>query len=491
MNQTLTKPEYDALTRQDYFTFFVRSFHELHGTGTFQDNWHLEVLAGKLQAVVDGKIKRLIINIPPRHLKSLMASVALPAFILGRNPKASIICAAYAQDLSDKFARDCRALMQSAWYQSSFPTRLTQSRASLQELITTKGGFRLGSSVGGVLTGRGADILIIDDPIKPGDAQSDARRNSANDWYDGTLYSRLNNKTEGAIILIMQRLHEDDLTGHLLQQEGWELLSLPAIAEKDDTFEEENLFGHKTFTRKTGEALHEARESLATLEQIRLSLGTYHFAAQYQQTPAPKGGGMVKQEWFRTYIQDQIPHPFDQVIQSWDTANTPTELSDYSVCTTWGLKQSHFYLLNVYRKRVNFPELKRAVIEQDSLFKPTVILIEDKASGTQLVQDLVAAGVSKVKGIKPEGDKIMRLHGQTATIENGFVHLPGDAPWLADYLHEMSVFPNAKYDDQVDSTVYALAWANRCNANTGFLEFYKHRLQSRQSDGDQAMHRSF
>jgi predicted phage terminase large subunit-like protein len=473
MSQILTKTEYDALTRQDYFTFFVRSFHELHGAGTFQDNWHLEVLAVKLQAVVDGKIKRLIINIPPRHLKSLMASIALPAFILGRDPKASIICASYAQDLSDKFARDCRALMQSSWYQSIFPTRLTQSRAALQELITTKGGFRLGSSVGGVLTGRGADILIIDDPIKPGDAQSDARRNSANDWYDGTLYSRLNNKTEGAIILIMQRLHEDDLTGHLLQQEGWKLLSLPAIAEKDETFELENLFGGKTFTRKSGEALHEARESLVTLEQIRSSLGTYHFAAQYQQTPAPTGGGMVKQDWFITYTHDQLPLSFEQIIQCWDTANTPTELSDYTVCTTWGYKQSHFYLLNVYRKRVNFPDLKRAVIEQDSLFKPTIILIEDKASGTQLIQELIAAGISKVKGIKPEGDKIMRLHGQTATIENGFVHLPNEAPWLAEYLHEMSVFPNAKYDDQVDSTVYALAWATRCDSNMGMFEYYK------------------
>ncbi|MDP8998354.1 MAG: terminase family protein [Pseudomonadota bacterium] len=338
MNQILSKAEYDALSRQDYFTFFVRSFHDLLGAGTFQYNWHLEVLAAKLQAVVDGKIKRLIINIPPRHLKSLMASIALPAFILGRDPKASIICVSYAQDLTDKFARDCRALMQSAWYQSIFPTRLTQSRAALQELITTQGGFRLGSSVGGVLTGRGADILIIDDPIKPSDAQSDARRNSANDWYDGTLYSRLNSKTEGAIILIMQRLHEDDLTGHLLQQKGWELLCLPAIAEQDETFRMKNLFGRKTFTRKAGEALHEARESLATLEQIRLSLGTYHFAAQYQQTPAPTGGGLVKQNWFRTYAHDQLPVPFEQIIQSWDTANTPTELSDYSVCTTWGLK---------------------------------------------------------------------------------------------------------------------------------------------------------
>jgi predicted phage terminase large subunit-like protein len=147
------------------------------------------------------------------------------------------------------------------------------------------------------------------------------------------------------------------------------------------------------------------------------------------------------------------------------------------MCTTWGYKQSHFYLINVYRKRVNFPDLKRAVIEQDSLFKPTMILIEDKASGTQLIQELISANLSKVKGIKPEGDKIMRLHGQTATIENGFVHLPIEAPWLADYLHELSVFPNAKYDDQVDSTVQDLAWATAVNANMGFLEFYKRRAE--------------
>jgi predicted phage terminase large subunit-like protein len=473
MSPILTAPEYQTLTRCDYYTFFVRAFHELHGSGTFQDNWHLELMAAKLQAVVDGKIKRLIINIPPRHLKSLMTSIALPAFILGRNPRAAIICAAYAQDLSDKFARDCRAIMQSSWYQKSFPTRLTQSRASLQELITTKGGFRLGTSVGGVLTGRGGDILIIDDPIKPNDAQSDARRKSANDWYDGTLYSRLNSKTEGAIIVIMQRLHEDDFTGHLLQQEGWELLTLSAIAERDETYAFETLFGTKSFTRKSGEALHEARESLLTLEQIRSALGTYHFAAQYQQTPAPTGGGMVKQAWFKSYTEEQLPRPFEKIVQSWDTANTPTELSDYSVCTTWGINQSHFYLLNVCRKRLNFPDLKRAVSEQDGLFNPTTILIEDKASGTQLIQELIAAGSSKIKGIKPDGDKIMRLHGQTAKIENGFVHLPADALWLADYLHELSVFPNAKFDDQVDSTVQALAWATQPFSNMGMFEHYK------------------
>ena len=266
----------------------------------------------------------------------------------------------------------------------------------------------------GVLTGRGGDVLIIDDPIKPLDAQSDTRRARANEWFDGTLYSRLNSKVSGAIIVIMQRLHEDDLPGHLLHQSGWELLNLPAIAERDKTFVMDSLFGPKTVIRKTGEALHAAREDLATLERIRSTIGTYNFTAQYQQTPTPTGGGYVRLEWFRTYTYDQEPQNFDQIIQSWDTANKATELSDYSVCTTWGMKQSHFYLLNVYRKKVNFPDLKRAVIEQNTLFRPTAILIEDKASGTQLIQQLIQAGLSHITGIKPEDGKVMRLHGQTA-----------------------------------------------------------------------------
>jgi predicted phage terminase large subunit-like protein len=473
MQSQLNPLELNALIRVDFMTFAMRGFAELNGQTVFQNNWHLEVMAAKLKQVAQGKIKRLIINIPPRHLKSLMASVALPAFILGHDPTAAIICATYGQDLSDKYARDCRAIMQSGWYAQAFPTRLTQSRASLQELITTKKGFRLSTSVGGVLTGRGGDIIIVDDPIKPADALSDSRRTSANDWYDGTLYSRLNSKTSGAVVVIMQRLHEDDLTDHLLQNEGWEVLSFPAIAETDETHIVETLFGRKSFTRKIGEALNPAREDLATLESIRAILGTYNFASQYQQTPSPSGGSLVKEVWFRNYGTNDLPTPFSQIIQGWDTANKPSELADYSVCTTWGVKDSRFYLLNVFRKKLSFPDLKRAVIEQDNSFRPTVILIEDKASGTQFIQDLIEASLSKVTRIMPEGDKIMRLNAQTATIENGFVYLPNEAHWLADYLHELSVFPNGRYDDQVDSTAQALAWSKQRFSNMGMFDFYR------------------
>jgi predicted phage terminase large subunit-like protein len=465
--------EYHAALRADFYSFMLRCFTELNPRASFLSNWHIEVLAAKLQAAREGKIKRLIINIPPRHLKSLAASIALPAWWLGHDPACAIINVTYGQELSDKFARDCRSIMMSPWYQTLFPARLAASRTAIQELITTRGGFRMATSVSGVLTGRGADVIIIDDPLKPVDAMSDARRNAANEWYDGTLYSRLNDKAKGAIVIIMQRLHEDDLVGHVLMQEGWEVMSFPAIAEADEEHIVDTLFGRKRFIRRAGEALHPERESLTILEQIRATLGTYNFAGQYQQTPAPAGGGMVKEAWFQRYEPGALPTHFDQVIQSWDTANKPTELADYSVCTTWGVKGSHFYLLNVLRKKLAYPDLKRAVHEQHQLFNPSVILIEDKASGTQLIQELIEAGVSKVMRYKPDGDKTMRLHAQTATIENGFVYLPREAHWLADYLHELTIYPASRYDDQVDSTSQALAWTKQRTSAWAWIEYYR------------------
>jgi hypothetical protein len=312
--------EYHAALRADFYSFMVRCFTELNPGAPFLPSWHIEVMAAKLQAVRDGRIRRLIINIPPRHLKSLAASIALPAWLLGHDPAKAIINVTYGQELSDKFARDCRAIMTASWYRDLFPTRLTSPRAPLQELVTARGGFRLATSVGGVLTGRGADLIIIDDPLKPTDAMSESRRVAANDWFDGTLYSRLNDKTKGAIVIIMQRLHEDDLVGHVRKQEGWGVVSFPAIAEVDEERVVETRFGRRTFIRRTGEALHPERESLETLTRIRSTIGEYNFAGQYQQTPAPAGGGMVKEAWFRRYRPDERPASFDQIVQSWDNS---------------------------------------------------------------------------------------------------------------------------------------------------------------------------
>jgi hypothetical protein len=286
----ISMPEYQSALRADFYSFMVRCFSELNSGSPFLPSPHIEVIAAKLQAVRDERIRRLIINIPPRHLKSLAASIALPAWLLGHDPFKAIISVTYGQELSDKFARDCRAIMMADWYQGIFPTRLTSPRSPLQELVTTQGGFRLATSVGGVLTGRGADLIIIDDPLKPSDALSESRRLAVNEWFDGTLYSRLNDKTKGVIVIIMQRLHEDDLVGHVLKQEGWEVVSFPAIAEIDEERIVETPFGRRTFVRRTGEALHPERESLETLRQIRTTIGEYNFAGQYQQTPGPLAG---------------------------------------------------------------------------------------------------------------------------------------------------------------------------------------------------------
>ena len=292
---------YRALLRRDLYTFTERSFYELNPTTKFMPNWHLELATAALDACRRGEITRLIINQPPRSLKSHCVSVAFVAFMLGHDPSAQIICASYGQELANKHAMDCRAIMTSAWYQALFPhTRLSPQRQSLQELATTQQGFRLSTSVGGVLTGRGANTIIIDDPLKPDEALSDSQRKAVNDWFDHSLYSRLNDKKNGCIILVMQRLHQDDLVGHVLSLEDWKLIRLPAIAEENETHVIQTSYGTRQFQRRAGEALHPEREPLEVLSHLREAQGEYNFSGQYQQAPAPLGGGMVKAEWFKT-----------------------------------------------------------------------------------------------------------------------------------------------------------------------------------------------
>ena len=208
------------------------------------------------------------------------------------------------------------------------------------------------------------------------------------------------------------------------------------------------------------------------LDQLRHSQGEYNFAGQYQQAPAPLGGGMVKLAWFKQYTTNDQPDKFEMVFQSWDTANKATELNDYSVCTTWGLKEKKLYLLDVLRRRMEYPELKRAIRDHATQFRPTNILIEDKASGTQLIQDLIHEGLYGITRYMPIVDKVMRLHATTNTIENGFVYLPEKASWLPEYLHELTTFPNGKYDDQADSTSQALDWIKDRSSEPGILLGY-------------------
>jgi predicted phage terminase large subunit-like protein len=455
----LSLEEFDLICRNDFMTFLGRSFSELLPQTLFIPGQFIEVMAARLEACERGECRRLIISLPPRSLKSLAASVAFPAWILGRNPSAQIICASYGQQLSDKNARDCRTLMNSPFFKKVFPaTRLASEKRSVNEFITTLQGVRLATSVGGPLTGRGAGFLIVDDPLKPVDALSDVARPAVNEWYDNSLLSRLNDKRTDVIIIIMQRLHLDDLIGHVLQQEEWEVLSFPAIAEDDEVYSYKNLFGERKYVRKRGEVLHPEREPLDLLLSLRASMGSYNFSAQYQQQPQPFGGNVILREWLKFYSSETLPKRFTSKLQSWDTANKSHELNDYSVCTTWGFRDSKYYLIDVYRKRLTFPELKRALVEQKAKHSANIVLVEDKGSGTQLIQEMQHSSIRGVRAYETPSqmDKKMRLFNQSDKFEGGQVFLPTSAPWLDEYINELLSFPGCVHDDQVDSTTQAL-----------------------------------
>jgi predicted phage terminase large subunit-like protein len=457
LERSVTQTDLDSILRTDLVAFVQKVFGAVSPGDVFLPNWHIEALCHELAKVMRGETTRLVITIPPRHLKSICTSVALPAWVLGHDPTRRIICVSYAQELAVKHANDCRTVMAADWYRRLFPgTRLDPAKNTETEVMTTKRGFRLSTSVGGTLTGRGGNLIVVDDPIKPADAMSDTTRERLIEWCGNTLFSRLDDKGHDAIILVMQRLHEGDLAGHVLRQGGWQHLNLPAIAETEQRVE---VGPGRYHMRQIGDLLHPARETRAVLDNIKRVMGSATFAAQYQQSPVPAGGHMIDWGWFRRFDPSK-PKDFGEIFISWDTAMKATELSDYSVATVWGKWIDFYYLLDVVRLRLDYPSLRRKVLEmRDHWHRPT-ILIEDAGSGTSLIQDLRAQGIAAVP-IKPESDKVVRMSAQSAKIEGGYVYLPQRAAWLDDLRTEILAFPHGLHDDQVDSISQALSWMSR------------------------------
>jgi predicted phage terminase large subunit-like protein len=440
----------DAVQRSDFCSFVQGVFPIVSGGAQLLLNWHIEAMAEAVSKVLRGEIRRLIITVPPRSLKSICASVALPAYALGLDPTARIICVSYSESLARKHANDCRAVMGSSRYRRLFPgTRISRSKDTELEVMTTARGFRLATSVGGTLTGRGGNLIIIDDPMKPQDAQSDSARQNVLQWYGNTLLSRLDNKATDAIIVVMQRLHLDDLVGHLIEEGGWTHLNLPAIAEIDESIP---LGGGRVHHRLIGDVLHPEREPLAELNKLKRTMGSLEFAAQYQQQPVPTEGNLVKWPWFRFYDEPPELLSTDRIIVSWDTAMSSKELADYSACVVLHVRGQTVYVRDVFRARLDYPDLRRKVIEMDWHWRRVnyALFVEKKGSGMSLLQDLRQHDIY-ASGIEPEGDKIMRMSEQTARIEAGSVLLPRQAPWLDEFRHEVLAFPYCRYNDQVDA----------------------------------------
>jgi predicted phage terminase large subunit-like protein len=398
----------------------------------------------------------MIITVPPRNLKSICASVALPAFALGHDPACKFICVSYAQGLAEKHANDCRALMQSPMYRRVFQTRISPQKDTQLEFATTGGGYRLATSVGGTLTGRGGNFIVLDDPLKPQDAYSQVARNNLTQWYSNTLLSRLDNKAEDVIVVVMQRLHVDDFIAYLLGQEGWTHLNLAAIAETDERVQ---LSQERHHVRRRGEALHSEREPLSVLNQLKQSMGSMDFSAQYQQEPVPEGGNLIRQDWFPVYDEPPTPARGDRTIVSWDTALSANELSSYSACMVLQVRGETAYVLDVFRERLEYPELKRKVIGLHHRWKSYTdnyaLLIEKAGSGMSLIQDLRREHIHPI-AVRPKEDKVIRMNAQIARIEAGSVFIPRRAHWLGDFFQEVLAFPVSRHTDQIDAFSQAL-----------------------------------
>lgn len=456
-----------AVLRNDLFSFSAKAFNVVFPATRFEMNWHHILLAKEMQDVVSGKTRRLIINLPPRSLKSFYASIVLPAYALGRNPSMNIVCVSYASELAHKLARDCRALMESSFYAGVFPqTRILTRRRAEHDFMTTQRGGRLAVSVGGALTGRGGDLIIIDDPMKPTDAASSTMRGNLNEWAGNTLMSRTNDKRKGAIILVMQRLHDDDLTGHFLNQGEWKLVTLPAIATKPEV----HFLGGRSFhKREPGDLLHPAFETAGVLEELKRAMGSAVFAAQYQQDPVPPDSQHIHWSWFGIYDQPPQRDHATEIWQSWDTAIKDGELNDYSVGITVMVKSGKYFVLDICRRKLDYPSLKQQIEQKAAQYPGARVLIEDKASGSSLIQDLRRGGQVKPIAFVPEGDKVSRFVCQTAVVEQGDVMLPKAAPWLEEFRRELLQFPTARHDDQVDAFSQFLAHMDHRRRNRAFV----------------------
>jgi predicted phage terminase large subunit-like protein len=447
----------------DFMAFTEFAFGVVRPDTPFNPNWHLEALAHKLSQVASGEVRRLIVTLPPRNLKSLFASVALPAWFLGHHPSERVVAVSYSDLLARAHANDFRRLVNDPIYQATFPA-MRLARDTDREIVTTVRGKRYATSIEGTLTGLGGNLVIIDDPLKQDDAHSEAVRRRTIEWYRSTLLSRPDDKQVARIVLVMQRIHQDDLAGHLEDQGGFQILNLPAIAPKTQVYE---LGGGRIYVRQQGELLHPAHEPASVLLELKREMGPIAFSAQYQQSPIPPGGTIIKRKWLTTYVQMPRLERGDQLIMSWDIALSEEEKGDYHSCVVLLRRREVFFILEVIRGRLRFDDLRRKIMDVKRRYGVGTLLIEDSPISKGLIQSLEESSINVTK-YEPNTDKRQRLIAQCDLFAGGSVRLPESAPWLEDFTAELLAFPG-RHDDQVDALTQGLAWGR---------EIWSHRLRS-------------
>ncbi len=454
-----SKQAYWAAVAIDFKLFLMQAFKTVYPGTTFMDAWYIDVIVYALARCRRGELPRLIINLPPRHLKSFIISVAWPAFLLGRDPTVKIVCVSYSEDLARAFSRDFRRILDSAWYQRLYP-QVVLAKSTEGETVTTLGGSRYAVSVGGTLTGRGADIIIVDDPLKPEDALSERLRVSNNEWFKNTLFSRLDDKQRSVLIIVMQRLHVNDLTGYLEGSGGFHKISLPAIAMKEERF---RVADDEYYLRRPGEALNPEREPRSVLERIRADIGQANFVAQYQQAPEAPEGALFKAKYIRLLDRPPLLRAEGQHWISVDAAQSTSATADYSAITVGYSDRTGHYVRWATRGQFDFEELLAESLHLKEQVPDATFIIEAASAGNSLILALRRRGMP-VMHHRAEYDKMTRASFVLPVFVEGrvgLVNIPGKNAWVQPFINELLSFPNGRYDDQVDSLVQAIRWAER------------------------------
>jgi len=416
--------------------------------GQWQRHPHLNLISDAVAAIEEGP-KRLIVSMPPRHGKSELLSHWTPVWYLANNPRGRIGLASYAADFASTWGRKVRDTVART---HGLGISLSRDRTRAHDWELAEGGSMMTAGVGGPFTGRGFDLLIVDDPIKNrAEANSPTHRNHIWDWWTSTARTRL--EPGGSIIVVMTRWHEDDLVGRLLSEthdddglfdrDEWEHIRLPALAEEDDPLD-----------RELDEPLWEARYDKPALANLRVEVGPQDWAGLFQQRPTEQGGGLFKFHWWK--YAETLPDPTGEIIQFWDTAFKRGQENDFSACATLYPSKSNYVVKEMWRDRLEFPDLVRTVTSKAEQHRPTKIYVEDAASGQSLIQSLQSETRLPIIPVKVDSDKVSRANAVTGQVEGGNVLLPAGATWLDDFLDEATSFPGAAHDDQIDAFVGGL-----------------------------------
>lgn len=436
----------------DLLKFTRMSWSIIEPTQPFVGGWHIEAICEHLEAITKGEIRNLIISVPPRHMKSISVSVMWPAWTWLKKPSARWIFASYAGPLSIRDSIKCRRLIESPLYRQTFePTwQLSDDQNQKTRFNNTATGYRIATSVGGTGTGEGGDIIVVDDPMKATEGESENARNRVIDWWDNEMSTRGNNPETAAKVIIMQRLHANDLAGHCIKQGGYEILRLPA---EFDNKPSSTSIGWTDPRTKKGELLWPERFTQETLNDLKKQLGGRGTASQLQQDPKAAEDGLFKRRWWKFYRELPAKGQWRRVIQFWDTAQKPGISNDYTVGATWIETTSGFYLADLVRDKYEYPQLKQAIKNNAAKWKPTAVQIEDKSSGISLIQDLRQETTLPIIAYDPgQTDKQIRAAAATPSVEAGNCYLPEGVFWVEDFIREHEAFPDGDNDDQVDTT---------------------------------------